>query len=862
MIRIAKTFASQIAEDSKVLWKAKFGNRTKVEPEIIGNVLDYLCYERMHGKICENNNSLGFVLRVSHFSGIDKSKMESLKQIIENLPDGLMVQIMNYACPKVGDLVDRWEQTCERDGVFKGIARRRAEFLKKGVWNPLVKGQDYRSRNFELYMTFAYLKPKGRANQKDMRAQLEKLEQKLVSSFKQLGLWAESLGREDMGALLREFIVPKTMLYRESTEVRGNLLKPYLESKEHTYYMHPDSLEIIREQSDIDGNVIIKENFNYLVFEVTKFPEEWRLENSIDYMGDFEGKNFIPYPFMVMQGFKLESWRKSEESANARRMLKAKQGESKLPKFFPKMIEEIEDWYYATEKIDQGERLGDMVLMIWVNVLGDNVVDAEQRIIDHFARLKMKAENVKYDVANSFLSMLPFGMVQNWESLKRYKVTNRMLSGTCMHMMPVFADGQNYVSPAMIFLGRQGQLFYFDNFKSSQSTGNYNMIVIGKPGKGKSVFLQEYMSTIVKGGGEVVLLDDGRSSENTCKLIEGDFVDFKSGWFCINPFSMYKPYDGIISEAEYKTDFEAPFVELVLSILCIIMGIDNNAEKSVEVSMRITALKGAIYEVMKKFGDCGGFTQIWEELKENKNIRKPEAKDICDQMAYILEPYAIGQYKKYFNGSATLRLNNAVTIFELKELENDLVLRDSVLLTAVFLVYTKMQKRDCNRSLIIDEAWKLLVHPAMKKFIDTISRTARKYRGSLVIATQNVTDFDSSFSEAAAAVLSQAEWVVMFSASGNDKRLPMLKNNFGMSDGEIDIVERLDGKKGVYSEFMLRHNGGNAGSGWQIGRLFLDDFSVKLFSSKAEDVELMNKYKAEGMTIEQAVEKTMESGRV
>ncbi|GEQ99207.1 hypothetical protein JCM17844_28440 [Iodidimonas gelatinilytica] len=52
-----------------------------------------------------------------------------------------------------------------------------------------------------------------------------------------------------------------------------------------------------------------------------------------------------------------------------------------------------------------------------------------------------------------------------------------------------------------------------------------------------------------------------------------------------------------------------------------------------------------------------------------------------------------------------------------------------------------------------------------------------------------------------------------------------------------------------YSEVMILGPGGYA-----IGRLMLDPFSVKLYSSKAEDFEAIRRLQAEGMSLAEAVE--------
>ena len=71
-----------------------------------------------------------------------------------------------------------------------------------------------------------------------------------------------------------------------------------------------------------------------------------------------------------------------------------------------------------------------------------------------------------------------------------------------------------------------------------------------------------------------------------------------------------------------------------------------------------------------------------------------------------------------------------------------------------------------------------------------------------------------------------------------------------MEQGEINIACSLKGDKGKYSEMMIRHSSGS----WCIGRLILDPFTAKLYSSKAEDVMQIKAMTNSGYTTQSAIE--------
>ena len=845
MKEMIRNYCREIKED----FARVFTKPVLIEQVETPSLLDFLPYEEFHKEygVFENKKTVGFILKLSHFAGIDEKATKSLRSIITNdLPAECFVQIINYASPKIGDALEYWYESGTKNRTLQKIAEKRRNFFQTGSWKSILGNRkNLLLRDFELYMCCSVTKVQARTAQEALYHRLNSLKDKIAQGLKSINCDVSVLTPLELSAFVREIINPSDSIYKSDDIAARDPIVSNKNLKRLFISTHKVEMQETRIVFSDQGK-----KFHYVVFEVTDWPQEWSLANSIEYMGRFDEGSTIPCPFYISYGFQLQSSESSSRAAEKYRIVKTKQADSKLPMFFPKMIEEIEDWRYVSERLSQGERLGEaqMFIVLCVQDLADEERCA-QITKDHFACLGFKVERVRYDTLNALLCTLPFGLGENDRILKTLKIPSKKLSEACINLMPVFADIKNYTSPLMMFAGRKGQLFFFDNFKSAENAnGNYNMVVVGKSGTGKSVFLQEYAVANLRFGGQVVILDDGRSFENSCILLDGDLVNFGGGDFCINPFSLYqeKESTGLESNDEYKEYFEEPFIDLIVSILCIIINLDKNDNKDPKVGLYRAVMAGAIASVMKKKGSSAGFKDIQEELQNNPLLRSIQVIDIADRIAFVLESYSTGRYAKYFNGKATLDIKNVLTVFEFSDLERNEVLQNSVLLIVVFLVYSKMRGRTNRTSLIIDEAWRLLKHEAMKGFISGIARRARKYNGSIVLATQSMSDFSNS--EVAAAVLSQSDWRVLLSVSGSDHEV--LKKQLGFSEGEIAIAQNLVGLKGAYSEFMLKNSDGS----WQIGRLLLDSFSAKLFSTTAQDVVAIRNMRAKGLSVEEAIE--------
>jgi conjugal transfer ATP-binding protein TraC len=88
----------------------------------------------------------------------------------------------------------------------------------------------------------------------------------------------------------------------------------------------------------------------------------------------------------------------------------------------------------------------------------------------------------------------------------------------------------------LMFLGRRGQVCYLDPFLNTK--GNFNVAVAAASGAGKSFFTQDYVKAILGSGGKAFIIDSGRSYENLCQILDGEYIDFEEGnTICLNPFT-------------------------------------------------------------------------------------------------------------------------------------------------------------------------------------------------------------------------------------------------------------------------------------------------------------------------------------
>src|SRR5207247_2811216 len=107
--------------------------------------------------------------------------------------------------------------------------------------------------------------------------------------------------------------------------------------------------------------------------------------------------------------------------------------------------------------------------------------------------------------------------------------------GNAIHLAPLIAEWRGTRTPTMVFAGRRGQLMTVDLYDND--LGNPTAAIIGAPGSGKSVLMNEMAWSYLSIGAKVWMLDLGRSFEKLCRKAEGTYIEFRPDVeISLNPF--------------------------------------------------------------------------------------------------------------------------------------------------------------------------------------------------------------------------------------------------------------------------------------------------------------------------------------
>ena len=434
----------------------------------------------------------------------------------------------------------------------------------------------------------------------------------------------------------------------------------------------------------------------------------------------------------------------------------------------------------------------------------------------------------KYLQLPSFLSCLPMtwgeGAVEDSRLFQKTKTT---LSHEPSNLMPIQGEWHGTRSPGMMLVGRRGQIFYWCPFDNNE--GNYNTCVVGRSGSGKSVFMQELMTSMLGMGGRVFVLDVGRSFEKTVKLLKGTFVEFSThSPICINPFSSIPSHD-----SEAASDGLA-MLKPILSLMA--------APKEGTTDLEDTYLEQALQDAWDKKQNAATIADV-------KNFLLKQPDPVAITLGKRLYPYTEQKsYGRFFNGTANIDLSDSLVVVEMEELKERKDLQ-SVIVQMVILQITNsiyMGDRKTPSCLILDEAWDMLRGKQSGVFIETAARRLRKYYGGLIVGTQSINDFYAT--PGAQAAFDNSDWMCLLSQK--DESIEMLKSSkhLSMDPAMERTLRSLHTEQGKYAEIMIK-----GPKSFAVGRLFLDDFSKILYSTKAEEFTAVQSLVNQGHRLKEAI---------
>jgi type IV secretory pathway VirB4 component len=270
-------------------------------------------------------------------------------------------------------------------------------------------------------------------------------------------------------------------------------------------------------------------------------------------------------------------------------------------------------------------------------------------------------------------------------------------------------------------------LVLFDRF----SLPNYNSVIFGTAGGGKSYLTKLEILRSLMWGIDVIVIDPEREYEYLSQAVGGSYINISlTSKNHINPFDLPLP-----REDESPSDVLRSNIVNLIGLFRIMLG-------------GLTPEEDAILD--QAISETYAARDITPESDFSKVV-VPTLSDLelvlastagGENLAMRLKKYTTGTWAGFINQPTNIEMSNRLVVFSVRDMEDEL--RPVGIFLVLRYIWNAIRVNLKKRLLMVDEAWWLMKNEDGASFLFGIAKRCRKYYLGLTTVTQDVGDFLNS----------------------------------------------------------------------------------------------------------------------
>ena len=435
-------------------------------------------------------------------------------------------------------------------------------------------------------------------------------------------------------------------------------------------------------------------------------------------------------------------------------------------------------------------------LYIYLNIYSQDKKELEyllNKIEGILSAKGMQSRRAYFRQEQTFKACLP--IMENEKEIKNVAKRN-VLTSSLVCTYPFISS--SIFDEHGIFVGTNiynNSLIFIDRYNTNKYK-NANMCIFGSSGAGKSFYIKLLALRFRILGIEQYIIDPEREYTKLCENLDGTLLKIgpNSNTY-INIFDIRQE-----SLEEGEGGYLATKISKLIGFFNLVFGNLNEEEKAIieEKLIEMYNEKGITFDdnsLYKKENNKINIKSIFKELKEMpilEDFYNILDKDINTKKFKIkLTPFIKGSLN-FFNNYTNIELNNKLIVADIYELGEENLKYGMYLFTELF--WDKIKKdRKVKKAIYLDEIWRLIGVTSNKEvasFIYKIFKTIRKYGGSGVAITQDVSDLFSLENGAyGKSILNNSEIKTFFSLE--EDNIKILGNYTNLSEKEKIEIRSL-----------------------------------------------------------------------
>ena len=381
-------------------------------------------------------------------------------------------------------------------------------------------------------------------------------------------------------------------------------------------------------------------------------------------------------------------------------------------------------------------------LYIYINIYAEDIKELEYNLnkIEGIAQSKgMQTRRANFRQEECFLAGLP--ILENKEIIKEAAKRNILTTGV-LSTYPFISS--TIFDKNGIFIGTNiynNSLVFIDRYDTNKYK-NANICIFGTSGAGKSFYTKLLILRYKLLGIKQYIIDPDREYNKICEKLNG--VEIKLGPTSDTYINVLEIRKESIEDGE--SGYLAIKISKLIGFFNLIFGEMDEEEKALleEKLIEVYKLKGINFDDKSL-------------LNENFEFKNEKQMPILEDLYYILGqdertkkfkikliPFVEGSMK-FFNHYSNIKLDNELIVADIYDLGEENLKYGMYILIDIFWDAVKKDRKE-KKAIYLDEIWRLIGVTSNKyvaSFIYKIFKTIRKYSGSGVAITQDISDIFS-----------------------------------------------------------------------------------------------------------------------
>ena len=374
----------------------------------------------------------------------------------------------------------------------------------------------------------------------------------------------------------------------------------------------------------------------------------------------------------------------------------------------------------------------------------------QNEVLAELVRSKLSADRVFLRQREGFRSVNPAG----WNAFgSQYE---RVLPASSVaNLFPFNYSGKT--DPHGFYVGkdRYGSSIIVDLDRRAEDKTNGSVLILGNSGEGKSYLLKLLLENCLESGKTVIALDPEHELVDLSRNLGGCFIDLMSGRYIINPLepkvwdvdgeddedapATFRQHSRLSQHISFLKDFFRAYkdfsdrhidaIELMLEALYRKWGINDNTD--------FGKLKPEDYPILSDL-----YAVIEDSYQNYGNEPNPlYPKELLQEVLLGLHSMCVGAESTFFNGHTNIT-SDRFLVFGVKGLlQGNTNVKDALLFNVLSYLSDKLLTEG-NTVAALDELYIWLSSRMTIEYIRNTLKRVRKKESSLIMASQNLEDFN------------------------------------------------------------------------------------------------------------------------